>query len=129
MRKTRSNRFWLLLLGGLLVLSALAAAYIFTRTPSGTTAVITLDGQEVERIDLSAVTESYELTFTGSSGVIDVVEVAPGRIRVRSATCPDQICVHQGWIETGVAPIVCLPNTLVIQITDAPDPGVDAVVG
>jgi hypothetical protein len=83
----------------------------------------------VERIDLSAVKETYTLTYTGKSGVTDVVEVSPGQIRVLEADCPDQICVKQGWIKNSVAPIVCLPNALVIQITDAPDAGVDAVVG
>jgi hypothetical protein len=127
--KTRSDRFWLILLGTILVLSAALCAYLYTRTDPGTTAVITLDGAEVERIDLSAVKETYTLTYTGKSGVTDVVEVSPGQIRVLEADCPDQICVKQGWIKNSVAPIVCLPNALVIQITDAPDAGVDAVVG
>ena len=127
--KTKSNRFWLLLLGAILALSAAGALYVYTRTPAGTTAVITLDGQEVGRVDLSAVTQTYTLTYTGQSGLTNTVEIAPGKIRVLEADCPDQICVHQGWIETGVTPIVCLPNSLSIQITDAPDPGVDSIVG
>ncbi|MDD5938745.1 MAG: NusG domain II-containing protein [Clostridiales bacterium] len=128
MKKPLSNRFWLTLLAAALILCAVAAVFLFSRTASGTVAVITLDGETVEEIDLSAVSESYTLTFTGKSGITDVVEVSPGKIRVKEADCPDQICVHQGWIETGVAPIVCLPNALVIQIQDSGD-GPDAVVG
>jgi len=117
MKKGLSSRTWLCILGGILVLSAAAAVWVYTRTPVGSTAVITLDGAEQARIDLSTVTEPYTLTYTGKTGVTDVVEVSPGKIRVKEATCPDQVCVRQGWIETGVAPIVCLPNRLVIKIT------------
>lgn len=118
----KSNRFWLVVLGVLLALSALAAWFIATRTvPAaqeeiGPVAVITLDGQEVERIDLGAVTGEYTLSYTGKSGITNVVEVKPGKIRVREATCPDQICVYQGWITESVMPIVCLPNSLIISI-------------
>ena len=47
----------------------------------------------------------------------NTVQVEPGRIRVSAADCPDQVCVHQGWISTGVVPIVCLPHQIVIEIT------------
>lgn len=129
-KKTLSSRVWLILLGGVLALAAVAAVAIFLRAPKGSIANIYLDGVCVESIDLSVVTEEYTLPFTGKSGVTDLVEVAPGKIRVKEADCPDQVCVQQGWIETGVAPVVCLPNALVIQIEDAPgsEPEVDAVV-
>lgn len=124
--RPKSNKFWLALLGALLVLSALAALLLWRQVPKGTVAVVTLDGQEVHRVDLSNVTQGYTLSYTGKSGVTDVVEVAPGAIRVRESDCPDQICVHQGWIRTGVAPIVCLPNSLTITIKGG-DTGLDGV--
>lgn len=130
MKKTLSNRFWLILLTVVVSGSALAAWLLFSRVSTGSTAVIYLDGEQVNRIDLSAVTESYTLTYTGKSGITDVVEVAPGKIRVKEATCPDQVCVHQGWIKNGVAPLVCLPNALVIQIEDgSTEPEIDGAVG
>lgn len=130
MKKPLSNRFWLILLAVILAGSALAAVFLFSRVPTGSTAAIYLDGKLVDRIDLSTVTEAYTLTYTGKSGITDVVEVAPGKIRVKEADCPDQVCVHQGWIETGVVPIVCLPNALVIQIEDgSAEPEIDGAVG
>lgn len=127
--KVRSNRFWLCLLGGLMALSAGTSLWIFLRVTPGTTAVITLNGLEVERIDLSTVTEEYTLSYTGSSGITNLVQISPGKIRVAQSNCPDQVCVHQGWIETGAAPIVCLPNALVIQIEDTGHSELDGVVG
>lgn len=130
LKKTLSNRFWLILLGVIVAGSALAAWLLLARVPTGSIAAIYLDGELVERIDLAAVTESYTRTYTGKSGITDVVEVARGKIRVKEADCPDQVCVHQGWIETGVVPVVCLPNALVIQIEDgSAEPEIDGAVG
>lgn len=124
--KAKSNKFWLGVLATLLVISALGAWLVMTRTGTGTTAVITLDGTEVERIDLARVTQTYTLSCTGKSGITNVVEVQPGAIRVKEADCPDRICVKQGWIRTGVAPLVCLPNALTITI-EGGDSGLDGM--
>ncbi len=126
--KQRSNRFWLWLLGALMVLSGAIAFWVFTRTAAGTTAVVTLDGREVCRVDLATLTEGYTVSYTGEGGITNVVEFAPGGVRVREADCPDQVCVRQGWIKTGVAPIVCLPNRLTIKITDGQPGQLDGLV-
>ncbi len=120
--KTLSNRFWIILLAAVLAVSAAVAVYFAARpTVPGDTAVIYLDGEQVERVDLSKVTENYTKDYTGASGLINKVEFAPGTVRVTEATCPDQICVYQGWVEAGGLPIACLPNTLIIQVVSAED--------
>lgn len=130
MKKPLSNRFWLILLAVIVACSALAAVLLFSRVTTGSTASIYLDGVLVERIDLSTVTDTYTIVYTGKSRITNVVEVAPGKIRVKESDCPDQVCVHQGWIETGVVPVVCLPNALVIQIDDgSSEPKIDGAVG
>ena len=58
-----------------------------------------------------------------------MVELAPGRVRMYSANCPDQVCVHQGWVSDGAAPLVCLPNGLVIQLEGGGEDAPDTVVG
>ena len=63
-----------------------------------------------------------------SDGLTNMVLVEPGRIRVERADCPDQICVHQGYISDGSQPIVCLPNRLIIQIQGGGD-ALDAAAG
>lgn len=84
----------------------------------GTTAVISKDGQELYRIDLSAVTESYEIPLDGNT-----ILVEHGQISMQSATCPDKLCVHQGILRTN-GRIVCLPHRVLIEIEhgkNAPD--------
>ena len=57
-----------------------------------------------------------------------LVEITGGRIRVRRANCPDQVCVRQGWISDSSVPVVCLPHQVVIQITGG-EGDVDAAAG
>ena len=91
-------------------------------------AAITLDGAALDEIDLTQVQEPYSFTVTGKDGLTNTVLVEPGRIRVEKADCPDQICVHQGYISDGSQPIVCLPNRLIIQIQGGGD-ALDAAAG
>ena len=129
MKRPHSNLVWLAVLAGLMVLAGAAALLLPRLLPKGTTVGIWLDGQCLERIDLSRVTEPYTFPLTGKSGLTNLVEVEPGRIRVREADCPDQICVDRGWLEADGQPIVCLPNTLVIQVEAPSGDAPDAVVG
>ena len=73
-------------------------------------------GELVEEIRLDRVQERYSFPLTGEGGAENVVEVEPGRIRIVSATCPDQVCVRQGWISDSTVPVVCLPNQVIVEI-------------
>ena len=102
----------------LLAAAAVSAAFILFRG-RGTDALIarvTRDGVPLEEIDLSRVDAPYTVVFENASGT-NTVLVERGRIRVAEADCPDQICVHQGWIWDSLLPIVCLPHRLMIEIT------------
>lgn len=123
---SRNARILLLLLA---LAGAGCAAFLLLRPAGeGTVARITLDGAVVEEIDLSAVTQGYTFTVEGPGGFSNTIQVEPGRIRVLEAGCPDQVCVHQGYISDGTVPIVCLPNRLVIEITGGGD-SLDAAAG
>ena len=85
------------------------------------------DGVLIREIDLDSL--SAPLTFTVEfQGRTNTITAQPGRIRVESADCPDQVCVDQGWISDGTVPVVCLPNRLVIQIEGGGD-GLDSATG
>ena len=109
------------------LLAALAASF-FVMNGSATGAVtanIYKDGKCIHSIDLSAVGERYTIHIGG--GLSNTVIVEKGRICIADATCPDHICVRQGWISNGIVPIVCLPNNIVIQIEGAPESDIDAM--
>lgn len=72
------------------------------------------DNRLVKRIDLSKVEKAYEFEVRNGDAV-NTIYVEKGRVCVKNASCPDQICVKQGYISDGVVPIVCLPNKLIIK--------------
>ena len=85
------------------------------------------DGVLIREIDLDSL--SAPLTFTVEfQGRTNTITAQPGRIRVESADCPDQVCVDQGWISDGTVPIVCLPHKLVIEIVGGAE-ALDAAAG
>ncbi len=48
-------------------------------------------------------------------GNTNVCEIRDGKAHMLSADCPDQICIHQGYIDEKGGMITCLPNRVVIQ--------------
>jgi hypothetical protein len=90
------------------------------------TAIISVNGVEVRRINLSKVQEPFTFKVEPKSGEYNVIAVEPGRIRVIEASCPNQIDVRQGWISDSSMSIVCVPNQLVIRIEEQnPSNGID----
>lgn len=49
----------------------------------------------------------------------NTIQIQDGKICVQAAECPDQTCVHMGYLSDSGLPIVCLPNRLVIQFSNA----------
>jgi len=80
------------------------------------TADIYQDGQLLYSIPLNQVTSNYTLLITGENDCSNEIEIRPGSIGMISASCPDKLCVHQGFINSTLLPITCLPNRLVIQL-------------
>ena len=110
----KKTKIWIAVLLSV-VLLGLLGFFALSRLGGGTIAVITVDGQEYERIDLSRVTESYDIEIDTKYGH-NTVHVEPGRIAVTQANCPDGICVAQGAIDRGGVPIICMPHRLVVKI-------------
>ena len=116
-----------------LAVVALAAASALTVWPgrdSGSlTAVVTADGEELDRFapaDLAAGPRTYT-----HNGYTLTVTAEDGGLRVSEADCPTQDCVHTGAISRSGQSIVCLPARIIIQLTGGQaDPGgVDVGIG
>ena len=116
-----------------LAVVALAAASALTVWPgrdSGSlTAVVTADGEELDRFapaDLAAGPRTYT-----HNGYTLTVTAEDGGLHVSEADCPTQDCVHTGTISRSGQSIVCLPARIIIQLTGGQaDPGgVDVVIG
>ena len=121
-----TNRFWVLLLSAVILISA--AALLLLRQAPASVARIYLDGELVDSVDLTAVTGPYTFTVEAPGGY-NIVSVEQGRIRISDADCRDGSCVRQGWLSNGVIPIVCLPHGVVITLDGGGHLNIDAVVG
>lgn len=123
----KRTRFWVGVLAAAALLSVGAILLLGRWSGGGHMARIYQDGVLIREIDLDSL--SAPLTFTVEfQGRTNTITAQPGRIRVESADCPDQVCVDQGWISDGTVPVVCLPNRLVIQIEGGGD-GLDSATG
>lgn len=69
---------------------------------------ITVDGNE---FGIFSLTKDRTIPI----GDTNVCEIQDGKAHMLSASCPDQICVHQGYINEKGGMITCLPNRVVIQ--------------
>jgi hypothetical protein len=121
----KGSRFWLCILGAAAAL-CVGAIVLMNRTAApGGTAQILQDGQLLYTLALDT---PRTLTVTAPNGGSNTITVAGGQICVSHASCPDQVCVKQGWVSRNVVPIVCLPNQLVIQIKGG-ESDLDAATG
>ncbi len=83
--------------------------------PHGTMVEIVRDNEVLYQFDLvQAEDQIIEFEYEGRSNTI---EIRDHQIHMLKADCPDKTCVHMGWLDSA-APIVCLPNHLVIQFSD-----------
>lgn len=114
MKKTRI----IIIIITLIFAAALAGSLLIFRKPQGNAVNIRSGGELLCTIDLS---ESADCEFDIEwCGGVNTIEIKDHKIHVKEASCPDGICIKTGFIggETDTAPIVCLPNRLVIEPAD-----------
>ena len=105
------------------LIGVIGSVFVLTRH-RGTEVRIVRDGSVLYSFDLAAAKDqTFDIEYKGS---VNTIQIEDGKIRVLKADCPDNTCVHMGWLESGSLPIVCLPNHLIIQFADA-EGDVDAV--
>lgn len=82
---------------------------------NGNTVKILIDGKEKYSYNLSK--DKTQEILTGDNGVFsNTVVIKGGKVTVKSANCPDKICVKHRAISKKGETIVCLPHKLVVVI-------------
>lgn len=111
----------------MLILSLLLAAglmWFFLRPgETGAYAVVTQNGSEIRRLDLS---QEQTVTISSHTGGWNTLVVSSGSIHISDATCGDHTCVRTGRISRTGQQIICLPHNLVIEIIGGDAPELDA---
>ena len=110
---------------------AAALALFFLSRAAGSTegdlvCTVSQNGRILEEITLTAGSPDQEKRYGDY-----VVEINHGHIRIKSAPCVGQDCVHTGHISRSGQSIVCLPARVVIELEGGPatDNGLDTVIG
>ncbi len=83
---------------------------LFLTRVEGNVAVVNINGADTERYSLS---KDGEYPLNGGTNIL-VIE--GGEAYIKSASCPDGLCVHYGKISSVGESIVCLPNRVMIRI-------------
>lgn len=107
----RNDRILILslaVLSAVLLILPLAAA----AKPDSPALLIRVDGEEYGIYPL------YE-DRTIRIGDTNVCRIQGGEAKMISADCPDKICLQEGAIDEDGGTIVCLPNRIVLSVTNA----------
>lgn len=116
------TKVWLLLFSVLCLILAVLSALLLLGGEHAGYAEVYSDGELIVTLDLSKDTE-YRVDL---GEAWNLLAVRDGRISVIAASCASQDCVHHAPADRG-APIVCLPNRLVIKFTNTSE--FDAFIG
>ena len=101
----------------ILVILVAAALFWFFRTQQTDRleAVITVNGETVETIDLSAVKEKRIIELDTNPKVVIAAE--NGAIYFESAECDDKLCINCGKLSRKGDTAVCLPAKTVVTVS------------
>lgn len=86
--------------------------------------VIKQDGKVIETVSLE---DGVQQTIKVDGAYHNTIEVKDGQVRFASSDCPNQHCVHSGWVSRSYQTAACLPNQVIIEIHSSESGQVDAV--
>lgn len=107
----------LILLIFIILACALVFFYFNFLKQDGEKAIISVNGQTVEEIDLASVKDEKILTL--ENGV--KIKAQNGAICFLESDCKDKICINSGALSKKGDVAVCVPNKTVISIEGAPE--------
>ncbi|MDR0889995.1 MAG: NusG domain II-containing protein [Oscillospiraceae bacterium] len=116
------TRTWVMLVSSFAIICAVLSCLFFFGGESKQYAEVYTDGKRLQTIDLSEDCE-YRIAYGEEYNILTVQD---GKIAVTASSCATKDCVHRDYSDHG-APIVCIPNRLLISFSDGGD--MDALVG
>lgn len=120
---SKKHRLYAAITGGIILVFAIVSIILIIHKPekadaSSLVADIYQDGSLIRSLRLDSCGD-LTLTVSGDNGCYNIIEVREGKIGITSASCPDKICVSQGFINSPLLPITCLPNNVVITVHES----------
>ena len=111
------------ILAACILLAAVAILlFQFVRSDSGAgTVPVTVDGEIFGTYSLA---EDQTVDIDGTNRLV----IENGTAEMEWADCPDQICVNHRAVSREGESIICLPNQVVISVTDGEEAELDGIV-
>ena len=104
----------IILIAVVLAVLVLFCVWFYNTRAQGNVAVITHNGKQIGAYPLN---KDRTIEIKDSNGkVTNTVVIKDGEVYMKSADCPDQICVHQGHRSKSGESITCLPNKVFVEV-------------
>jgi hypothetical protein len=104
---------WLVIVGGML-----AIIFMFQQFWSFEPASRLKIRQGDKVIGTYDLNQARELHIQGALGE-SIIAISNGQARFKQSPCPNQYCVHQGWLSHAAQVVICLPNQISLQLMGA----------
>ncbi len=116
MDKKIGKREILLLIVIFAVIIVIWFCYHRMHTETGNKIRVTVSGETIGEYDLGT---DREIPIEIDGKVTNTLVIADGEADMISADCPDQTCVNMKPVSALRETIVCLPNQIVVEVTDS----------
>lgn len=107
---SKSQKFAVIALAVIIAASAIFLAFQMLVKGENLCAVVSVDGQKVAVVVLDEKRSRSEIDLEKHFGVKVVLETEGDRIRFKTSSCPDKICINNGWLSRDMDIAVCMPN-------------------
>ncbi len=101
-----------------IVASMLAVAVMFQQFWSFAAASQLKVRQGSKVVGIYDLSQTRELHIKGPLGE-SIIVINNGQARFKQSPCPNQYCVHQGWLSHAGQVAICLPNQVSLQLLGA----------
>ena len=100
----------------ILAIGAVILLVTNNKREQGAYVVVMVQNKEIARYSMTnnGVYDIYDIY--DNNGNTNKIEIRDGRVRMLEASCPNHLCIHQGWIRFEGQSIVCLPNKVTVTV-------------
>ena len=115
-----------LILIAVLLIGGIGFSVYSKHSTKSATAVIYIDGEIYQKIELEAVEKPYELSLPCSPKATLLIE--NGAVSFCEADCADKVCVNTGKLTKRGDTAACLPAKVVVVIENGEEKDIDVIV-
>lgn len=91
-------------------------------------ALVTVDGEELYRMELLEDGQSETYQYESEAGPMNRIKRTGTKVYMADANCSDALCVQQGEISKDGEVIICLPHRLLVEVVREGDKDEDTEV-